>query len=53
MTTASGRYHIEDRQDSSGQWVWRVTDVDAFHDGWVGDYATKREAMAAISRGVN
>lgn len=41
-------YDIEDRADlSPGVALWRVTDLN-LADGWVGDYATKREAIAAI-----
>lgn len=29
---------------------WRVMDLEKFHDGWVGDYHTKAEALQAISQ---
>ncbi|ALF01442.1 hypothetical protein SEA_LILPHARAOH_64 [Mycobacterium phage LilPharaoh] len=35
--------------DEPSRWVWRVVDAEVFHDGWIGDFRTKREAVAAIA----
>jgi hypothetical protein len=43
-----GQYMIEDYETPQG-WVWRVTDTENYSDPWVGDYATKRQAVAEIS----
>lgn len=45
---AVGPYRIEERSTMIG-WAWRVTDTDNFSDPWVGDFATKREALQEIS----
>lgn len=32
---------------------WRVTDSEQFHDGWIGDFHTKSEALATIHQMTN
>jgi hypothetical protein len=41
-------FHVEEIHDGR-HWTWRVSDQGVFHDGWFGDFATKAEALAAIS----
>jgi hypothetical protein len=40
-------FHIEEIHNGQ-HWTWRVSDQDVFHDGWVGDFDTKREALANL-----
>jgi hypothetical protein len=40
--------HVEEIYDGR-HWTWRVSDPGVFHDGWLGDFDTRREALAMIS----
>lgn len=54
-TTANKTFLIEDRWDdeATSAYPWRLSDEDAFHDPWRGDFATKREALAEIPLVIN
>lgn len=48
VTTAGRTLHVEEVHDGR-RWTWRVTDPAVFHDGYLGDFDTKREALAMIA----
>jgi hypothetical protein len=48
VTANDTTYWIMDTEVDSGVWMWRVSDQGRFHDGWMGDYATKREALEML-----
>ncbi|AJK27396.1 hypothetical protein PBI_KRATIO_67 [Mycobacterium phage Kratio] len=48
VTAGGRRFTVEDMYDGQ-HWTWRVVDPEPFHDGWIGDYRTKRAAIAAIA----
>lgn len=48
VKTAKSIFHVEDVHDGQ-RWIWRVSEPGVFHDGWIGDYFTKREALVAIA----
>lgn len=41
-------YTLEEMHNGT-RWVWRLCDAQSFHDPWIGDYATKREALGAFT----
>lgn len=49
-SVAAGKriFDIEEVHDGS-RWGWRVTEPETFHDGYLGDFDTKREALAMIA----
>lgn len=48
VTVGGHEFHVEEVHNG-WRWTWRVTDQDVFHDGWFGDYDTKKAAIKAIN----